>query len=43
LVSVATDDPAEHNKVVGTRPGTGRPIVEGTVVVIRYRAYAGGG
>ncbi|MCU0280917.1 MAG: PASTA domain-containing protein, partial [Acidimicrobiia bacterium] len=43
LVSVATTDPAEHNKVAGTRPGTGRPIVEDTVVVIRYRAYAGGG
>ncbi len=43
LVSVPTDDPAEHNKVVGTRPGSGRPITKDTVVVIRYRAYAGGG
>ncbi|MBN2114460.1 MAG: PASTA domain-containing protein, partial [Acidimicrobiia bacterium] len=42
LVSVATSDPAEHNQVVGTRPGTGRPITADTVVVIRYRAYGGG-
>jgi penicillin-binding protein 1A len=43
LVSVAAADPAEHNKVVGTRPGTGRPITKDTVVVIRYRTYEGGG
>jgi len=43
LVSVATADPAEHNKVVGTRPGTGRPITKDTVVVIRYRVYEAGG
>jgi penicillin-binding protein 1A len=43
LVSVATNDPAEHNKVVGTRPGTGRPITKDTVVVIRYRIYEAGG
>ncbi len=41
LVSVATNDPAEHNKVVGTRPATGRPITKDTVVVIRYRVYGG--
>ncbi|MFH1329915.1 MAG: transglycosylase domain-containing protein [Actinomycetota bacterium] len=43
LVSVATADPGEHNKVVGTRPGAGRPIATDTVVVIRYQAYEGGG
>jgi membrane carboxypeptidase/penicillin-binding protein len=43
LVSVATNDPGEHNKVVGTRPGTGRPITKDTVVVIRYRIYGAGG
>ena len=43
LVSVATNDPAEHNKVVGTRPATGRPITKDTVVVIRYRVYEAGG
>jgi membrane peptidoglycan carboxypeptidase len=43
LVSVSTADPAEHNKVVATRPAAGRPITEDTVIVIRYRVYAGGG
>jgi penicillin-binding protein 1A len=43
LVAVATADPAQHNTVAGTRPGTGRPITEDTVVVIRYRSYDGGG
>jgi len=42
LVSVATSNPDEHNQVVGTRPGTGRPITKDTVVVIRYRTYGGG-
>ena len=41
LVSVATDDPGEHNLVVATRPAAGRPLTKDTVVVIRYRVYGG--
>jgi penicillin-binding protein 1A len=41
LVSVSTDDPAQHNLVVATRPGVDRPLTKDTVVVIRYRVYGG--